>query len=91
MHLIMNALEEVNSRAHPNVSKISLLITLVSASAEFKPAKKTPTESRNLGWPTTVRVTSLPRLLLWRDPGSSPAPSKKAANTSQLPAAFLLW
>lgn len=40
MHLIMNALEEVTSRAHPNVSEISLLITLVSASAEFKPAEK---------------------------------------------------
>lgn len=32
MHLIMNALEEVTSCAHPNVSEISLLITLVSAS-----------------------------------------------------------
>lgn len=42
MHLIMNALEEVTSRAHPNVSEISLLITLVSASAGFKPAEKTP-------------------------------------------------
>lgn len=41
MHLIMNALEEVTSRAHPNVSEISLLITLVSASAGFKPAEKT--------------------------------------------------
>lgn len=30
MHLIMNALEKVTSRAHPNVSEISLLITLVS-------------------------------------------------------------
>lgn len=40
MHLIMNALEEVTSRAHPNVSEISLLITLVSASAGFKPAGK---------------------------------------------------
>lgn len=40
MHLIMNALEEVTSRAHPNVSEISLLITLVSASAGFEPAAK---------------------------------------------------
>ena len=31
MHLIMNALEKVTSCAHPDVSKISLLITLVSA------------------------------------------------------------
>lgn len=40
MHLIMNALEEVTSRAHPNVSEISLLITLVSVSARFQPAEK---------------------------------------------------
>lgn len=76
MHLIMNALEEVTSRAHPNVSEISLLITLVSASAEFKPAEKTPIKSRNLGWPTTVLITAVPRLLFSRDPGSSPGPSK---------------
>lgn len=30
MHLIMNALEKVTSRAYPNVSEISLLITLMS-------------------------------------------------------------
>lgn len=40
MHLIMNALEEVTSRAHPNVSEISLLITLVSVSARFEPDEK---------------------------------------------------
>lgn len=40
MHLIMNALEEVTSRAYPNVSEISLLITLMSASTEFKAGKK---------------------------------------------------
>lgn len=40
MHLIMNALEEVTSRAHPNVSEISLLITRVSASAGFKTTGK---------------------------------------------------
>ena len=39
MHLIMNALEKVTSRAHPNVSKISLLITLVSVTAGSEPAR----------------------------------------------------
>lgn len=33
MHLIMKALEKVTSRAHPNVSEISLLITAVSGLA----------------------------------------------------------
>lgn len=59
MHLIMNALEEVTSRAHPNVSEISLLITLVSASAGFEPAEKS-TKSRKLSQPTTVLITALP-------------------------------
>lgn len=49
MHLIMNALEEVTSRAHPNVSEISLLITLVSASAGFKPAGKKKKPRPNQG------------------------------------------
>lgn len=76
MHLIMNALEEVTSRAHPNVSEISLLITRVSASAGFKTTgkkKKNPTKSRKLGWPTTVLITALPCLLLLQDPGSGPS------------------
>lgn len=50
MHLIMNALEEVTSRAHPNVSEISLLITLVSASAGFEPAEKNlPNQGNSAG------------------------------------------
>lgn len=73
MHLIMNALEEVTSRAHPNVSEISLLITRVSASAGFKTTGKKTTKSRKLGWPTTVLITALPCLLLLQDPGSGPS------------------
>lgn len=46
MHLIMNALEEVTSCAHPNVSEISLLITLMSVS-EFQPAKKKKKRGEN--------------------------------------------
>lgn len=57
MHLIMNALEEVTSRAHPNVSEISLLITFVSASSRIEPAgekkrkkkKKNPNQGNSAG------------------------------------------
>lgn len=90
MHLIMNALEEVTSRAHPNVSEISLLITPVSASARFEPAEKTSQiKETQLAYYCAHHSTSFPAVS--QDPGSSPAPSKGLVKTSQLPAAFLLW
>lgn len=90
MHLIMNALEEVTSRAHPNVSEISLLITLVSVSAGFQPDKKSyQIKETQLAYYCAHHSSSVPAVL--HDPGSSPAPSKEVVNTSRLPAAFLLW
>lgn len=90
MHLIMNALEEVTSRAHPNVSEISLLITLVSASAGFEPAEKIDQiKETQLAHYCAHHSSSVPAVS--RDPGSSSAPSEEVVNTSQLPAAFLLW
>lgn len=90
MHLIMNALEEVTSRAHPNVSEISLLITLVSASAGFEPAEKIDQiKETQLAYYCAHHISSVPAAS--HDPGSSPAPSKEVVNTSQLPTAFLLW
>lgn len=74
MHLIMNALEEVTSRAHPNVSEISLLITRVSASAGLKTTgKKKITPNQGNSWPTTVLIMALPCLLFMQDPGSGPS------------------
>lgn len=90
MHLIMNALEEVTSRAHPNVSEISLLITLVSASARFEPAEKIyQIKETKLAHYCAHHSFSVPAVS--HDPRSSSAPSKEVANTSQLPAAFFLW
>lgn len=90
MHLIMNALEEVTSRAHPNVSEISLLITLVSVSAGFQPAEKTYQIKETLSaYYCAHHSSSIPAVS--HDPTSSPAPSKEVVNTSHLPAAFLLW
>lgn len=60
MHLIMNALEEVTSCVHPNVSEISLLITLVSASVPGLNLPKKSNKSRKLRWPTTVLITAFP-------------------------------
>lgn len=49
MHLIMNALEEVTSCVHPNVSEISLLITLMSVSVlSLNLLKKKFAKSRKL-------------------------------------------
>lgn len=66
MHLIMNALEEVTSRAHPNVSELSLLITLVSASAGFKLAKKTPDQIKEprLAYYRAHRRSSTPAVFM---------------------------
>lgn len=91
MHLIMNALEEVTSRAHPNVSEISLLITLVSASAGFEPAKKKnkTTKSRKLSWPTTVLITPLEFLPFRMIQVLLLAPSEEVVYTSQLPPCIL--
>lgn len=90
MHLIMNALEEVTSRAHPNVSEISLLITLVSASARFEPAEKIyQIKETKLAHHWAHHSFSVPAVS--HDPCSSSAPSKEVVNTSQFPAAFLLW
>lgn len=93
MHLIMNALEEVTSCAHPNVSEISLLITLVSVSmlSLNLPKKKKifqikETQKANY---CAHHSSSVPAVL--HEPGFSFAPSEDAVNTSQLPAAFLLW
>ena len=80
MHLIMNALEEVTSRAHSNVSEISLLITLVSASAGFEPAEKIHQIKETPAYYCAHHSSSAPAVL--RDPTSSPAPSKEVANTS---------
>lgn len=90
MHLIMNALEEVTSRAHPNVSEISLLITLVPASAGFEPAVKIyQIKETQLAYYCAYYSSSVPAVS--HDLSSSSAPSKGVVNTSQLPAAFLLW
>ena len=90
MHLIMNALEEVTSRAHPNVSEISLLITLVSASAWFEPAEKIyKIKETQPAYYFAHQSSSVPAVS--HDPGSSPVPSKEVVNTSQPPVAFLPW
>lgn len=98
MHLIMNALEEVTSRAHPNVSEISLLITLVSASAGFEPAaaaaknkKIGQTEESQFG-PRSSSSHLLPFPAVFAAiQVLRAAPSEEAPNTFPLPAAFLLW
>lgn len=98
MHLIMNALEEVTSCAHPNVSEISLLITLMSVTVlslnlpKKKKGGKNSVKLSKLRCPTTVLITAL-SFLLFRMNRAPPllAPSEDTANTSQLPAAFLLW
>lgn len=88
MHLIMNALEEVTSCAHPNVSEISLLITLMSVSV------------LNLNLLTfffcQIEETQIPDYCAHHSSSvpavfaqASSAPFKDTANTSQLPAAFL--
>lgn len=89
MHLIMNALEEVTSRAHPNVSEISLLITLVSASAGFEPDEKISTKSRKLSRAYYCAHHSSSDPAVSHDPGSPPARSEEVENTSQLLSAFL--
>lgn len=79
MHLIMNALEEVTSRAHSNVSEISLLITHVSASAGFEPPEKSHriTETHP-AYSCAHHSSSVPAVS--HDPSSSPAPSKEVVN-----------
>lgn len=90
MHLIMNALEEVTSRAHSNVSEISLLITPVSASAGFEPAEKThQIKETQPDYYCAHHSSSAPAVL--HQLTSTPAPSWAVANIPHFPAAFVLW
>lgn len=90
MHLIMNALEEVTSCAHPNVSEISLLITPVSARAPgFNlPQKIHQIKETQMANYCAHHISSVPAAS--HDPGSSAAPSKDTkANTSAAPCCIL--